>query len=77
MNTSHPVRTRQATGGGIWRGIAEQTGGTFTSRGTKVYNSLPAEIRNSRTSRYKSEKWQIKVNNITSPYPWELRAEGY
>ena len=65
MNTSHPVRTRQATGGGIWRGIAEQAGGTFTSRGTKVYNSLPAEIRNSRTLetfKYKLKKWV--VNNI-------------
>ena len=67
MSTSHPVRTRQATGGGIWRGVGEQAGGggTFASRGTKVYNSLPTELRNSRTLetfKYKLKKWV--ANNV-------------
>ena len=65
MTTSHPVRTRQATSGSIWRGGEEDAGGTFTSRGAQVYNSLPTDIRNSRTLgtfKFKLKKWVI--NNI-------------
>jgi hypothetical protein len=66
MRTNHPYRTRQAAGGGVWRGEEELTGKTFASRGAQVYNSLPTYIRNCRTLptfKYKLRQW------VTSDIP--------
>ena len=60
MRTNHPYRTRQAAGGGVWRGEEELTGTSFASRGAQVYNSLPTYIRNCRTLptfKYKLRQW--------------------
>ena len=60
MNTAHPYRTRQATGGSIWRGEEDLTGMSFRSRGAQAYNSLPVDIRSCRimnTFKYKLRKW--------------------
>ena len=62
MNTVHPYRTRQATGGSIWRGEEDLTGASFSSRAAQSYNSLPASIRGSRTLntfKYKLRKWVV------------------
>ena len=65
MTTVHPLRTRQATGGGIWRGEETQTGSSFTSRGAQAYNSLPAVIRNSRTPQtFKKKLKQWIASNV-------------
>ena len=60
FNTEHPYRTRQATGGGIWRGEEDLTGKGFSSRGAQSYNSLPPDIRSCRTLntfKYKLRRW--------------------
>ena len=60
MSTVHPYRTRQATGGSIWRGGEDLTGTSFSSRGAQAYNSLPANIRSCRTLntfKYKLRIW--------------------
>ena len=66
MSTTHPVRTRQATGGSIWRGGEDQTGTSFTSRGAQAYNSIPTHIRSCKTLptfKYKLKQWVS--SNIT------------
>ena len=63
--THHPRETRQATGGSIWRG-QDWTSSSFSSRGAQAYNTIPADIRNSRsipTFKSKLKKWVS--NNIT------------
>ena len=62
MSTTHPVSTRQATGGSVWRGGEEQTGSSFKSRGAQAYNSLPTQIRSCKTLptfKYKLKQWVI------------------
>ena len=65
MRTNHPYRTRQAVGGGVWRGEEELTGKSFASRGAQVYNSLPTYIRNCHTlPTFKSKLRQWVTSNI-------------
>ena len=60
MNRDHPYRTRQATGGSIWRGEEDRSVRGFSTRGAQAYNSLPPSIRSSRTIgtfKYKLRRW--------------------
>ena len=60
FNTDHPYRTRQSTGGGIWRGKEDLISTGFSSRGAQAYNSFPPSIRGCRTIgtfKYKLQKW--------------------
>ena len=59
MSTLHPYKTRQAAGGGIWRG-EELADKSFSYRGAQAYNSIPSYIRNSKTLptfKYKLRRW--------------------
>ena len=61
MNTIHPYRTRQAAGGGIWRGGGEELSEkSFITRGSRAYNSIPSIIRQStsiQTFKNKLRSW--------------------
>ena len=64
MNTLHPYRTRQAAGGGIWRGggegISEKS---FITRGSRAYNTIPSFIRQSTSIQIFKKKLCSWISN--------------